>query len=113
MVLTNDTTIHAMNRDYRGIDKPTDVLSFALTEQVEDAPIPPVVPGMSLMLGDVVISVDTAIRQAQTHRVTLEQELALLAVHGVLHLLGYEDETEAGAERMRTRERETLGVALM
>ena len=112
VVLTDDATVHAMNRDYRGMDKPTDVLSFALTEQAGDAPVPPLIPGMALMLGDVIISVDTAIRQAQTHSIPLEQELALLAVHGVLHLLGYEDETEAGAEKMRIKEREILGVAL-
>ncbi len=113
VLLTDDAEVHAMNRKYRGMDKPTDVLSFALTEQTPDAPVPPVVPGMSVMLGDVVISVDTAVRQAQTHHVALETELALLAVHGVLHLLGYEDETEAGAEQMRTKEREVLGVALV
>ena len=102
-----------MNRDYRGKDKPTDVLSFAQSEQLGDAPAPPIIPGLSEMLGDVVISVDTAIRQAQSHHIALEQELALLAVHGVLHLLGYEDETEAGAELMRVKEREILGVALV
>jgi probable rRNA maturation factor len=60
-------------------------------------------------LGDVVISVDTAERQATEHRVSLEQELALLTVHGMLHLLGFEDETEAGAREMHRRERELLG----
>lgn len=113
MLLTDDATIHQMNREYRGYDKPTDVLSFALAETHGDAPIPPSIPGQSLMLGDVVISVDTALRQAQSHHIAPETELALLAVHGVLHLLGYEDETEAGAERMRVREREILGVALV
>ena len=78
-----------------------------------DAPAPPMIPGMAEMLGDVVISVDTAVRQAETHNIALEQELALLAVHGILHLIGYEDETEAGAERMRVKEREILGVALV
>ena len=64
---------------------------------------------MAPLLGDVIISVDTAERQAVAHGVTLEQELALLTVHGILHLLGYEDETEDGAEQMRIREREILG----
>jgi probable rRNA maturation factor len=113
VLLTDDAAVHAMNRDYRGKDKPTDVLSFAQSEQLGDAPAPPVIPGMSEMLGDVVISVDTAVRQAATHNIALEQELALLAVHGVLHLIGYEDETEAGAEQMRVKEREILGVALV
>jgi probable rRNA maturation factor len=101
-----------MNRAYRGSDKPTDVLSFAQSETLGDAPPPPALPGEPPLLGDVVISVDTAIRQAETHRVTLEQELALLTVHGILHLLGYEDETEAGAAKMREREREILGFSL-
>ncbi|HLK55767.1 MAG TPA: rRNA maturation RNase YbeY, partial [Chthonomonadaceae bacterium] len=66
---------------------------------------------MPQLLGDVVISVETADRQAAAHGVSLEQELALLTVHGILHLLGYEDETEAGTARMRVREREILGYA--
>ena len=113
VLLTDDAAVQEMNRDYRGKDKPTDVLSFAQIEQVEGTPVPPAIPGMPLMLGDVVISVETAVRQAQQHAITLDQELALLAVHGVLHLIGYEDETKAGAERMRVREREILGVALV
>lgn len=101
--------MHELNRRYRGYDKPTDVLSFAQRDQSADAPIIPVLPGMPTVLGDIVISVDTALRQSEAHGVTLDQELALLTVHGLLHLLGYEDETEEGAERMRERERE-LGV---
>ena len=66
---------------------------------------------MPILLGDVVISVDTAERQAAQHHVTLEQELALLAVHGILHLLGLEDETVEGAAEMRIRERLILGYA--
>jgi probable rRNA maturation factor len=97
-----------MNRRYRGYDKPTDVLSFAQCEDRVGAPLPPRLPGQPLLLGDVVISVETAARQAEAHGVALEQELALLTVHGILHLLGYEDETEAGAERMRVREQEIL-----
>ncbi len=99
-----------LNARYRGFDKPTDVLSFAQSENPAGAPLPPSLPGQPLLLGDVVISVDTAARQAEAHGVTLEQELALLTVHGLLHLLGYEDETEEGAERMREREREILGT---
>lgn len=112
LLLTDDATIQAMNRDYRGYDKPTDVLSFAQREAIQDAPLPPALPGQPPLLGDVVISVDTAIRQAERHGVSLERELALLTVHGILHLLGYEDETEAGAARMKEREQETLGISL-
>lgn len=112
IMLTDDATIHEMNRHYRGVDRPTDVLSFALRDSVEGVDRAPLPSGMSEPLGDIVISVETAQRQAYTHGVALEQEVALLGVHGLLHLLGYEDETEAGAARMRQRERETLGLAL-
>lgn len=101
-----------MNHRYRDCDKPTDVLSFAQRDQRAGAPPLPSIPGMPPPLGDVIISVDTAARQAEAHGVPLEQELALLTVHGILHLLGYEDETDAGAERMRVREREILGRSL-
>ncbi len=113
VLLTDDATIHDLNRRYRGYDKPTDVLSFAQQEMLDDAPPMPALPGQPAALGDIVISVDTAARQAETHGIALETELALLTVHGLLHLLGYEDETENGAERMRVREREILGVALV
>jgi probable rRNA maturation factor len=117
LVLTNDDAVHALNRDYRGYDKPTDVLSFAQRDQVDDQPhdlsdaLPPFSspsPGNEI-LGDVVISVETAARQADTHGVSLDDELALLVTHGVLHLLGYEDDTDEGAEKMEQRER-ALGV---
>lgn len=107
--LTDDAEVHELNRRYRGYDKPTDVLSFAQRDQMADAPPPPDLPGMPTILGDVIISVDTARKQAATQSVTLEEELSLLVVHGILHLLGYEDETEEGAEQMRVRERE-MGV---
>ena len=112
LLLTDDNTIHEMNRAYRGYDKPTDVLSFAQEETAGDMPALPALPGQPALLGDVVISVETAVRQAQKHGVSLEQELALLTVHGILHLLGYEDETEAGALQMREREQEILGIFL-
>lgn len=111
VLLTDDTTIHEMNRDYRGYDRPTDVLSFAQEETVTGAPPVPATEGTRL-LGNIVISVDTAVRQATRHDVSLTHELALLAVHGALHLIGYEDETETGAEQMRKREREILGIEL-
>lgn len=98
-----------MNLRYRGINRSTDVLSFSQIEETAETPcFQPPIP----LLGDVVISVDTAERQAVSHHHTLEEELALLAVHGTLHLLGYEDETFEGAEKMRDREREILGIAL-
>ena len=83
VLLVNDAEIHALNQKWRGYDKPTDVLSWPL----EDSPI----PGETVALGDVVISLDTAYRQAQKRGWSDAEEIALLLVHGILHLLGYED----------------------
>lgn len=110
VLLTDDSTIHTMNRDWRGYDKPTDVLSFAQGDALEGVPPPPAIPGTPTLLGDVIISVDTAIIQAEKHGFALDQELALLTVHGILHLLGYEDETEEGSQKMREREHYYLGI---
>jgi probable rRNA maturation factor len=111
LLLTDDETIHALNRDYRDQDKPTDVLSFAQRDQRPDAPeIPaPALADQPENLGDVVISVETAARQAEQHGATLDDELALLTVHGILHLLGYDDMTDEGAAEMQEKER-ALGV---
>ncbi len=100
----DDPAIHALNRDWRGLDKPTDVLSWPLED---DAPA-----GTEDALGDVVISLDTARRQAAARGWTLAEETALLLVHGILHLLGHEDDTEAGANAMRAWERQILGRPL-
>ncbi len=104
VLLTDDAGIHALNKQWRGVDKPTDVLSWPLEEEGGGA--------NDESLGDVAISLDTAARQAQARGWTLADETALLLVHGVLHLLGYEDDTEAGAETMRGIERELLGKPL-
>ncbi|WP_231725953.1 rRNA maturation RNase YbeY [Chthonomonas calidirosea] len=112
ILLTNDTEVHQLNLLYRGKDSPTDVLSFGQYTAPSDRVSLLSTDGLPLLLGDVVISVDTAIRQAQQHSLALADELALLAVHGTLHLLGYEDETEQGAAIMRLKEREILGVSL-
>jgi probable rRNA maturation factor len=108
VLLTDDEFVQDLNLRYRGYDKPTDVLSFAQRDAVPDAPRAPKLPGLQDPLGDVIISVDTAARQAVEHGVSLADELALLTVHGILHLLGHEDDTEEGAEKMRIRQREIL-----
>jgi probable rRNA maturation factor len=101
VVFCDDAFIRDLNRDFRGLDEPTDVLSF---------PQEPI-PGGPDVLGDVVISVETAHRQARAQRHSLTREVEWLLCHGVLHLLGYEDETEEGLERMRRRQEETLASA--
>jgi len=104
VLLTDDPGIHALNREWRGIDRPTDVLSWPQEEA-------PALSGEDA-LGDVAISLDTAARQAAARGWALEDEVALLLVHGILHLLGYEDDTEEGAESMRAVETHILGKPL-
>src|SRR5438105_4264797 len=85
LVFCDDPFIHVLNRDYRGKDAPTDVLSFA-----QDGP--------GGLLGDVVISVPTARRQAEARGASVPDEIEWLFLHGCLHLLGYDDETDEQAE---------------
>jgi len=102
ILLTDDAEIHELNRVYRGKDQPTDVLAFAYDEALDSEII---IPGVELMLGDLIISVETAKRQANSRRVQLDSELELLAVHGTLHLLGYDHAEPAEAKIMRNRTR--------
>jgi probable rRNA maturation factor len=89
VALVTDGRIRALNRDFRGLDKPTDVLSFRSARK-----------GSSRgYLGDIVISVETAMRQARRRRSTLRRELEVLTLHGFLHLLGYDHETDDGEMR--------------
>ncbi|MFO8073481.1 MAG: rRNA maturation RNase YbeY [Polyangia bacterium] len=97
VLLTDDAGIRELNRDYRGLDRPTDVLSFP---QPEDWPS---APGEPAILGDVAISTETAARQAAERRCTLLQETTELLIHGVLHLVGYDHEGEKEAEEMQRR----------
>jgi probable rRNA maturation factor len=98
IVFCDDGFIRTSNRDYRGYDRSTDVLSF---------PQEPV-PGGPDVLGDVVISVEAARRQAREQRHSLAREVEWLLCHGVLHLLGYDDAAEEDLERMRRRQFQTL-----
>ncbi len=91
--LTTDTEIQALNAQFRQIDKPTDVLSFAAME-VDFPQIDPAPDDLALYLGDIIISVDTAVRQAPAHGYSLRKELAWLASHGLLHLLGWDHPDE-------------------
>ena len=102
VALIGDTEMHTLNRDWRDKDRPTDVLAFALREG-EDAGVHPDV------LGDVVISLDTAARQAADRGATLADEVRVLLAHGILHLLGYDHErSPADARRMFAKQRALL-----
>jgi probable rRNA maturation factor len=96
VLLCDDATIHALNRDFRHKDKPTDVLAFAMREGEGGALHPN-------MLGDVVVSIDTARRQAKERGRTVVAEVTFLLAHGLLHLLGYDHRTEDEDRRMRAR----------
>jgi len=87
VVFSNDEEIRGLNRVYRGKDKPTDVLSFSAGESFP--------PGEET-LGDIIISIDTAAGQARKRRWSVEKEVRVLLIHGVLHLLGYDHETDDG-----------------
>jgi probable rRNA maturation factor len=108
LTLTSDRAIRKLNREFRGIDAPTDVLSFSQIEQAGAAPLDPlsVKNSPGLPVGDVVISIDTAIRQAHQYRVSPSSRLRRLLVHGLLHLIGYDHErSPSDARRMFARER--------
>jgi probable rRNA maturation factor len=106
--LVSDRAIRALNRSYRGIDSATDVLSFSQIEQASGAPANPnnVRNDPTLTLGDVVISIDTALAQARELRTQPAARIRRLLIHGFLHLLGYDHErSSAEARRMFARER--------
>lgn len=109
VTIVDDEEIHALNRDYRGMDKPTDVLSFALDEDAEDSGEPELIGGPEEHLyGDIIISAETALRQAEEYGHGLEREMTYLAVHGMFHLLGYDHMTEEEKCVMREQEEAAL-----
>ncbi len=104
--LVTDRAIRALNRRWRNEDRATDVLSFPAGESPRGAPGP-------TPLGDVVISLDTAVREARRRGRTVEDEVALYLAHGLLHLLGYDHERRADARKMAAMEERLLGRAGM
>ena len=106
IVITDDDEVHALNRDYRQVDGPTDVLSFVASEGDEFIGPPDEVP----YLGDIIISYPTAARQALEHRHGVAAELALLSVHGVLHLLGYDHGQAEEQAHMWARQAQILAA---
>ena len=103
VMLTDDGGIRTLNSNWRGIDKPTNVLSFPALQPTGDAP-----DDMPRMLGDIAIAYETTRREADEEDKPFEHHLSHLAVHGFLHLIGYDHETDAEAERMESRERAIL-----
>ena len=95
LLLTDNEHIHELNREYRGKDAATDVLSFAMEEGEDFA----AVPGEPRLLGDIVISRQRAAEQAESYGHSTDREEAFLFIHGLLHLLGYDHERSAEDER--------------
>lgn len=97
VVLTGNAEIRELNREYRGIDKPTDVLSFPMDDPY--------------LLGDIVISTEKAASQAEEFGVAFDEEMARLFIHGLLHLAGY-DHVKGGrqARKMKDKEEELVGL---
>ena len=107
ITLTNDAQIHEINKNYRHVDKPTDVISFALQESVE----PLITDGPAInMLGDIIISVERARIQASDYGHSLRRELVFLTVHGMLHLLGYDHQEENERLEMEEEQRRIMKI---
>jgi probable rRNA maturation factor len=106
IVLTDDETVRALNRDFREVDRPTDVLSFPLAdpETLKD-------PSEPVFLGEIYISLDTARAQARAARRPFGREVAHLTIHGLLHLLGYDHATPPQRRRMNALQVKLMRVA--
>jgi len=113
LVIASQERVQELNRSYRGKDEPTDVLAFSMLpgEQLPGADFPPFVhpPDGVLHLGEVIISYPQAVIQAGEHQHSTEKEIAILIIHGVLHLLGYEHDSPEPKRLMSAREGEILG----
>ncbi len=118
LIFTDEVTMAGMNMQFMGKPGPTDVLSFPIDGEPEPGgrspdsggtgPGDPPTPDIPQLLGDIVVCPAVAARNAVDHEQTTEDEIALLIVHGVLHLLGWDHEIDEEAERMEQRERELL-----
>lgn len=112
VMFTDDEEIHELNRLHRGVDRPTDVLSFPLFEYDENGDIIEddldFNPNGEMILGDIVISLETASRQAQEYGHSFEREIGFLTVHSMLHLFGYDHMTPEDEEEMFGYQREIL-----
>ena len=112
LVITSQERVQELNRSYRGKDEPTDVLAFAMlpAEAKPEPDFPTFItpPDGVLHLGEVIISYPQATMQAEERQHSIEREITILIIHGVLHLLGYDDEQPEPKQQMVAREREIL-----
>lgn len=103
----NNETIHKLNLEYRGKDKPTDVLSFPMTDGDEEEDDIDLSTG-AVMLGDIIISAEKAMEQANEYGHGIEREICFLTVHSTLHLLGYDHETSEDDEKYMNQTQESI-----
>ncbi len=112
VTLVDDDEIHQLNKEYRGIDRPTDVLSFAMNEgeeiDIDYEDVEEEMEGFEDTLGDIVISIPRAIAQAEEYGHSFERELGFLTVHGFLHLIGYDHENEEEEKVMFAKQEKVL-----
>jgi len=108
LVFTDSETVKQLNRDYRGVDEPTDVLAFHMLPQKEVDDSFALPPDGVTRLGEIIISYPQAVEQAREQGHPPEREMALLVIHGILHLLGYDHEEPEEESEMRERERDLL-----
>jgi probable rRNA maturation factor len=107
ITFVSNERIQEINREYRDKDKPTDVISFAM-EELGEGEVELIGADMPRVLGDIIISIPKAIEQAEEYGHSFLRELGFLAVHGFLHLLGYDHMTEEEEKEMFTRQKEIL-----
>jgi len=103
LLFVADSYIRQLNSKYRDVDSKTDVLAFSMREGYG-------LPKESPILGDVVISTETAKREAKKRGVSIQSEIELYLIHGILHLLGYKDERASDRKKMKAKEKELLRV---
>jgi probable rRNA maturation factor len=109
LTLADDAAVQDLNREHRGKDRPTNVLSFPLADDILGHGLPPPpAPGVPVMLGDLILARETCAAEAAAQGKPLSDHAAHLVVHGVLHLLGHDHETDAMAEAM-----ERLEIAIL
>lgn len=108
VTFVDNEVIHEINKKYRDKDQPTDVISFAM-EELGEGEVAIIAEGMPRILGDIIISTDRTREQAEEYGHTFERELGFLAVHGFLHLLGYDHMNDEDEKKMFGRQDEILG----
>lgn len=111
LVITSQERVRQLNKQYRGKDVPTDVLAFYMTSAAGETFVVP--PDRVRHLGEVIISYPQVVIQAEEQHHSVERELAILIIHGVLHLLGYDHEEPGQGREMREREKEILSQVVL